>query len=370
MIHRFVDLLEAPAALGIIIYKVRTAGSRNQYWLAGGGATPSLILSADYPGATADLFRARLSPDGTQIVYTYSPASGASELRVGSVSASGTTTIATAAASGKAIENPFWHPDGTKILYCRESSTSLYDATHGYAEIRSVNVDGTGDTLLYTRASTATGLPYFNLDSGARYNLDGTLIAWFDDGQTISSGSTVCGVWVMNSDGTGASRRVASSVAGSIGGTSGFLGWSKTSTSTFALLDFNPSGGATRLAKATTAGAVTILQTPVSVIPGFDYVWFPDDSAIVGAHFIYGTEPKAVVSKSPVPGGGTTDLSPEQRTLWSLGGNFFKPCVFFDRIYWFNNSTNRVESVLEDGSDFTVDHDLAGTGLSFQTFIL
>lgn len=371
MIHRFVNLPSVVAAPPtndpLITYKLTSSTSRNQYWLGGGGATPALIPCADFAGNTAQVSRGRLSPDHTKIVYTYVPSSSTpSEIRVGNVSSGLSTTIATGISAGRDIDDPFWHPDGTKIIYTKESST-LFDASNGIAEIRQVNIDGTGDILLYKRTG-ADGLPWFNLDSGARYNSDGTLIAWFDEAQAISSFSTYCGVWVMNADGTSPARAISSGGATTAGNV-GLLGWSNTSATTFAIQDFDPSTSARRNAVCTTSGSVTNLTSSNLFGPTFDYVWLADDSAIAAANFIYSTEPKGVVCEAAVPSGTVTNLSPEERTIHLSGGNFYKPIVFGNRIYWFNASTNCVESVLDDGSNFRTDHDLTPDSLTFNSFI-
>lgn len=367
MIHRFVDLpgVVVPAPTGDIIYRLLDTGpSRRQWWIAGNLATPAYIRSAEYsatPGLV--LANARLSPDKQYVVYEYGDGSHPGEIRIGEIGSSTKTTIATAVSTSKTIGFPFWHPDGSKIIYVRESST-IYSGSNGYGEIREVNADGTGDTLLYSRMVSNAGLPFFNLNA-PRYNCDGSLIAWFDDGQTITNGDTVMGTWVMNADGTGASRRVAS--GGAAGAHTGLIAWANTATDTFAILDFT-TGGSRRLAKATTAGTVTTLSSSNLITPFEDYAWYSDDSALSVANYIYGTEPRGVVAKISVPGGTVTNFSPEERTLNLSGGAFYGPCVFGSRVYWYNASTNRVESTLDDGSDFRVDHDLSSTTLQFETF--
>ena len=79
--------------------------------------------------------------------------------------------------SGK---GPAWSPDGTKIAF-----------SGGGGSIHSINADGTGETTL---ANGGTGT-----DSEPAWSPDGSRIAFAH----VPTGSTVPGIWVMNSDGSG-----------------------------------------------------------------------------------------------------------------------------------------------------------------------
>jgi hypothetical protein len=75
-----------------------------------------------------------------------------------------------------------WSPDGTRIAFIRGSCTP----SPCHSEIRTINVDGTGETSLHT-PQTFNGL------------------TWSPDGSRIAFGD-LDGLYVMNSDGTGVTK--------------------------------------------------------------------------------------------------------------------------------------------------------------------
>ncbi len=114
------------------------------------------------------------SPDGTKIAFC-SNRDGGSDPEIYIMNADGTNRVRlTDDASSQ--QNLSWHPDGSKIAY----------SLGGGGSIRSINIDGTNDSLI----SSTGSIPV--------WSHDGTRIA-----HAISYGPGVC-LWIMNADSTGA----------------------------------------------------------------------------------------------------------------------------------------------------------------------
>lgn len=380
MIHRFVDLLEVEEANDpIILYKLHhgVGGTLfERYWLGGGLQTPEPVndtLGNEAVSSTSHIIvDGRLSPDGTKVAWTRvdnrSGTAVADTIMVCNSDDSGTpVTVVTAEgnAGTQSCRFPCWHPDSTKLIYVTTGSV----AGVRYAEIRQVNANGTGDTLLYSR-KTSDGLLLVNIDYGVLYNHAGTQICWLDQSQSVAS-NTNAGIWRMNADGSSPTQLVNWSATGA-NSSDRQLGWSH-DDSMIAYTDTTSGTVAQKVVDM--SGTVTTMVSNNNVLRGqFDYQWLPDDSGIVVVNTIYGTEPRGVLYTLTV-GGTLTAISPERRVN-IVGGRGWAPVVFGERIYYTDMPNERVCSILQDGSDFRIDHQIDTTNLvttndqEFRTFLI
>ncbi len=126
-----------------------------------------------------------VSPDGTKIVFSGSPANGSdNETDIWVINIDGTAlTQLTTAAGTDAYAT--WSPDGTQLAWLSSQS--------GATEIWVMNADGTNPHALTTDTTSKDQLP--------DWSPDGTKIAYESNG-VCTSGSCSGHIFVMNADGT------------------------------------------------------------------------------------------------------------------------------------------------------------------------
>lgn len=140
------------------------------------------------------------SPDGTRIVFTRTQ-NGSQEVWVMNADGSNQTQL-TVSGDGSCLEstfseNPSWSPDGTKIIFTTDRSTTTDDE-----DLWIMNADGTNQVKL-------TGLTTRH-ESEAFFSPDGSTIV-FQVEPINNAGCDIGGVdggelWLMNADGTNARR--------------------------------------------------------------------------------------------------------------------------------------------------------------------
>ncbi len=151
------------------------------------GNNPSTITAAGYTRP----IRPRYSDDGSKIMFWRDAkltVGGTTERVVSVMDADGTNVIDVAfglpfwpEATGSYANFPCWLSGTTTIVY----STSTVDASNGNVEIRKVEADGTGDTLLYTDPEDIPSgalygtTPFASLPDGS-----GVLYVQYDPGLT------------------------------------------------------------------------------------------------------------------------------------------------------------------------------------------
>jgi Tol biopolymer transport system component len=121
-----------------------------------------------------------LSPDGRQVVYV-SDASGDDDLWLMTLDATGRSTGSRQLTSGYSSDRePHWSPDGTRIVFFRETNTARWIATYAVA------------SGVLTRLTPVDGWAFDPV--------------WSPDGQEIAYSWTTpegdTSIWVMNSNGT------------------------------------------------------------------------------------------------------------------------------------------------------------------------
>lgn len=358
----------APAATPIFLYKLHhgVGGSVfERYWMGGNLATPIPVPSTAFNETTGTphgiTSEARLSTDRSQVLFNFGDSTGA-VIRIGAVPPSvASTVIVATAVSGQPIGFACWNGAAcTKVVYARSNpSTGI-----AYAEIRIVNADGTGDTLLYNRGGSLSGeFMYVNIES-LLVNHAGTKIAWVDQCQSVG-GFTNAGIYVMNIDGSSVTRIVDWSAA-DFTTSDRLIGFSHDDTYLAYTQTF---GGNVHTRKVTMGGTITdLLTSAVYFRNQYDFQWFPDDSGVLGIHAnVYGTQPRSVIEKIAADGSGVTALSPERRidTSGAITTPKNYPVVWDhdNRIYWYDLASDSIVSVAADGSDFRTDHTLDATNL-------
>ena len=222
MIHRFVDLLEeAVAPARNIIWNIRrvTGGTTRTFALAGDGLTTPDYLSIPAT-SSASLDKPHLSPDLSEYVYEHVGAAGTKgQLRIAAADDLSASTLVASNPSGATAETPSggtqiagWSADGQQVFYLGQN-----DNTNNDSEIRVVNRDGTGNTLLWL----STAIKAFAWGILPRVSPDGTKIAfWVDPDSPANEG-----LWVMNLP-SGPTRIYTKTPGGAAGD---FYGWSRDS---------------------------------------------------------------------------------------------------------------------------------------------
>lgn len=260
MIHRFVDLL---AGLPDCAYVVSADDGSNFWksiWVAGHGFTPRELV-----GTRLDTFSLgrqfgspTVSPDRTKVLYSTVPADGSiNTLDVRGVNDSGHVQIASYAnANAGGVDKGLqgsWHPDGTKVVYVE--SVGAADTSQW---IRSVNIDGTGDTGLYSNNRSANGYAMF-----PAYNYDGSRIAFYKVGDTL---------WTMLADGTGATQFDSRTAF-----TETPIAWANTQD----VLAWEDTGAVYKKANGDGTGITTLWTDPNPFWGNTRFAWLPDDSGLI-----------------------------------------------------------------------------------------
>lgn len=339
-----------------------------------GRRAASRNIAIQYAGSGNGINSPVLSPDRRSVAFgTKNPSSSKWEVKVTSVGANagepGTVVVSDAGHYINSAPWPVWDPDGSVLYYLKHSATSGYG---GY-EIRSVEPDGSNDTLLDSVAIQYAGAvwPY-------AYNLSvspsGTWLAWTEQTATYPAGVQYAALTTMQTDGTSRSAIFSNSryylsqyyvspgwlrgddklifcdMSANPGGASGNNNWRR--------INANGSGG-------------TLLEAETS----FDhygvtrYGLLSDDSAVVCLRRTNGTSAgwpsatTAVLSALAISG-TFYDLNPDyDAAAWN--NTYCRPGVHWDggewRIYYVADTGGGypyvVASVLEDGTDFRVEHD-------------
>lgn len=307
------------------------------------------------------------SPAGTEFVYLWRDNANPfleDEIRIGDWAELAGPTLVAKNPSG-ASQAPSggtniigWSPDGQQIYY-----RGLNDNTSGDSEVRVVNRDGTGNTLLWI--STAIGPVSWGFRP--RLSPDGTQIAlWVD-----FDGGADRGLWVMDSDGTNMTKIYAA-----IGGAypDDFYGWSpdgsrllfmdsdQISSPRFQWIKAcDPDGSnVVNLYTRQTSGSPIEAEIVLPVGP----IWHPDGTKVACRYDLGGTDPRHRISWLATNGSeAITPLSPERRAWRTMVGLVvhYGPVVFYDRIYWTEGNVagaQRVVSTDFDGGNYLVDDDM------------
>lgn len=150
----------------------------------------------------------RWSPDGTKIVFTRTQ-NGAQEIWTMNADGSNQTRLTNSGSAGCLdeslvtstwSENPSWSPDGTKIIFTSDRSTTSIDE-----DLWIMNADGTNQVKFFGAATAA--------ESEGVFSPDGKTIVFQIEpyNPTGCSGITDGGeIWFINSDGTNPRRKTTS----------------------------------------------------------------------------------------------------------------------------------------------------------------
>lgn len=200
--------LSARAGVVPVLYVINDSDGSNFWksiWLARHGSTPTELTETRLNTFTfAQQFsNPQLSPDRTQVVYGTVPQGGSLNAvfvaYVDDVLAPvmiATYPNATGGGTNTGMQ-PFWHPDGTQVIYA-ETVASGDTSQH----LRRVDADGSNDVSLYVNNRSADGFLMM-----PAYNFDGSRIAFYK--QTGAAET----IWTMLADGSGASSFDSRSVS-------------------------------------------------------------------------------------------------------------------------------------------------------------
>jgi len=115
----------------------------------------------------------RVSPDGTQIVYTRLGPGGSADLYVVDVDSGAERRITNCTAAQARCQYADWSPDGTRLVYERlEGSPDIPESDRDLARVWTVNVRDLSTAPLFADPLMLGALP--------RWSPDGTQIAMFD----------------------------------------------------------------------------------------------------------------------------------------------------------------------------------------------
>ena len=150
----------------------------------------------------------RWSPDGSKIVFTRTQ-NGAQEIWTMNADGSNQTRLTNSGSAGCLdeslvtstwSENPSWSPDGTKIIFTSDRSTTSIDE-----DLWIMNADGTNQVKFYGFSTAA--------ESEGVFSPDGKTVVFQIEPYNPSgcSGITDGGdIWIINSDATGLRRKTTS----------------------------------------------------------------------------------------------------------------------------------------------------------------
>jgi WD40 repeat protein len=189
------------------------------------------------------------SPDGRKVAFTRSQANLETDLFVINADGSGEQQLTTLSGF---LSQPRWSPDGRTILFVH--------ADAGVAHLWKVGADGTGVQRLPTVATA----------ENASWSPDGTRIA-FDDNRNV---------WVMNADGSGATRITDACPAGSA---CDYTEWMMFPT-------WSPDGtqiayGSAREIVIAHPDGTAALHVPIKAVVAGSARWSPD-----GSQLLFGTQ--------------------------------------------------------------------------------
>jgi Tol biopolymer transport system component len=172
----------------------------------GTGATPLTRLTAPNTGSVAPVW----SPDGSKIAFEAfraldgSDAAGPDNIWVMNADGTGAAPLTKLTTSTATSTGPRWSPDGSKVLFASRRALDGSDAgnTNLTSNLWVMKSDGTGATPL--TKLTAAGAHSFN----AVWSPDGSKVAYQSeralDGSNAAGINQTINIWVMKADGSGA----------------------------------------------------------------------------------------------------------------------------------------------------------------------
>lgn len=314
------------------------------------------ITPTPVPGTATDeiMTNSRLSFDGTKIAFAWNWPKPDFSGAIAVVNANGGTPLyITPDDAGVGLfEYPSWHPDGTKVLYCYFPDSVI---NHG-GQIKEVDITGSGTpTTLWT---PDVQVPQREGGYRPQYSPDGTQIAFIvnvDDGG--GGDYTRQGLWVMNSDGSGAALIDAFDTAQGNGGY-GFSGtqlaWGNLgnylvySSGGFAdgtreIYAINSDGtGKTQLSNGSASGGLARI--------GYGAWNDADDGVFSGINDLStGVWPWALTAD----GGTQTQLTASHFLAGSVNwSNVYRVAASNRLWYMHDNSPPLIGSILDDGTDY------------------
>ena len=132
----------------------------------------------------------RFSPDGSKIVFQGRLSKSSSSWGIFTVNADGSGLTQVSKNTKKDYENPDFSPDATKIAFAMDD------------EIYVMNADGTNEVKL----TSGGEFNYLFPKSAPRYSPDGTKLLYTVYDTNSGSGTPVYAAYVMNANGTGATK--------------------------------------------------------------------------------------------------------------------------------------------------------------------
>lgn len=326
MIHRYVDLTVPPVA-GSPPYTILEDSGDYNIWRVLDG-TPTRITTGSLDERTDPV----LSPDGTKIAYVQRVA-GERVIKCVNSDGSGDTTVDDSGAADKL--HPYWKHDSSRIVY------SVGNV------IRSRLPDGTGSVDHFTVGTGTLRRP--------QYNRDGTLIGY----QRVLAGDD--DIRVVAPDGTG--DALVTTVPFTVSNGRGFVwghlsdvivygeGLSGGVNGDWYKIDADGTGK-TQLNTGTPGATDRVAVTKFGLT---------DDDQTLFAFWLIG--PQYRLYQFPMDATGESAVSPNRDADGQVG--IGQAYVFGGRVWFGQRSPGKVESVALDGSDYTVEHDIAAVGDDF-----
>lgn len=364
MIHRFVDLLAPVVTLNHppFPYISFESAATNAIWLMGDLRTP-VEMTSTRKGVLCDPMINPTDQDEAMFAFV-----DGADVKISRLNMANDTLTTVINLTGTSLNPfPYWHPNGTTIVYIYFTGTAY--------EVRSVESDGSNDQLLYSSAA--------NLSCSC-FSPSGDYIAF---GKGFGT-STKDEVWVMQDDGS--SPGVVATFVGSAlalqwstpycylswANNSDVLGWMEMSAGGA------PEPNLWRKVNADGSGLTTILSEATSFPPAplvkwmgsGRFCWLADDSAMVSFKVDGSSDPRWRLISVDAAGGGASFLGSNFSYACFTNNPYgqraarWSPIVFRgqftdDRIYWTTGDSGGnpmgqdVVSVAPDGSDIRTDDD-------------
>ena len=349
-------------------YMAYESGTVDAIWLMGALMTPVRIASS----AAARISDPMVSPiDPDEAIYSVTISGNTTIRRVNLVTDVSTDIVSLTGSSHNPMQ--YWNPNGTQIVYRR--ATGAPATSNEVWEIRRVDRDGTGDTLLFTY--TPVPGTFQEALTCPCYSPSGSYIAYGKGRAGVADQ-----VWIMNSDGTGSA--LAASTGGDVTGLQWttpytYLSWQH-NADVLGWMDMQAGSADSsvwRKVNADGTGLTTLLTTAhvlgkVQWQGSGRFCWLPDDTAMVSFRVDGSTDPRWRLAKIDSGGAGSSFIS-SHFSYGTFTGNPFgqdghnlAPLIFRNgdgRIYWSPGIStgvtinNDVVSVLPDGTGLRTDDD-------------